>query len=79
MDYVIEVHTERDDMEARAVASMEGLLGNYQGAGRAPRSANVQTKFPVATGLAIARALRSLETEIMEFVHEEIDRYTGDA
>ena len=58
---------------------MEGLLGNDRGAGRAPRSVNVPTKFPVATGLAIARALRSLETEIMELVHEEIDRYTGDA
>lgn len=78
MDYVIEVHTERDDTEARAVASMEGLLGSYQGQGRAPRNPNVQTKFPVATGLAVARALRSLEVEIMELVHEEIDRYTGD-
>jgi hypothetical protein len=78
MDYVIEVHTERDDTEARAVATMEGLLGSYQGQGRAPRNPKVQNKFPVATGLAIARALRSLEVEIMELVHEEIDRYTGD-
>ena len=79
MDYVIEVHTERNETEARAVATMEGLLGNYEGAGKAPRNPKVHTKFPVATGLAVARALRSLETEIMELVHEEIDRYTGNS
>lgn len=75
MDYVVNMHVEVGDESAYAVASMECPSGAFKGAGRAKIGPSDGMRH-IATDLATARALRAIEGDIMEHVHERIDRCT---
>ena len=73
MDYVVNLHVDVDDEKAFAVASMECPSGSFKGEGRAKIGRN-DAKGHVAGDLASARALRAVEADLMEHIHEQIDR-----
>ena len=68
MDYVVNLHVDVGDKTAVAVALMDCPSGSFKGEGRA--------KGHVAGDLASARALRAVEADLMEHIHEQIDRCT---
>ncbi len=75
MDYIVNLHVDVDDEDAFAVASMECPSGSFKGEGRAKVGGSVG-KSHVAGDLASARALRAVEADLMEHIHEQIDRCT---
>mgnify|MGYP001811837386 FL=1 len=75
MDYVVNLHVEVGDEAAYAVASMECPSGAFKGEGRAKIGPS-ESKQHIARDLATARALRAIEADLMEHVHENIDRCT---
>jgi hypothetical protein len=75
VDYIVNLHVDVDDGAALAVASMECPSGSFKGEGRAKVGGNAG-KSHVAGDLASARALRAVEAELMEHIHEQIDRCT---
>ncbi len=75
MDYVVNLHVDVDDEAARAVASMDCPSGSFKGEGRATIGQN-DLNGHFGGDLASARALRALEADLMEHVHEQIDRCT---
>lgn len=75
MDYVVNLHVDVDDEVALAFASMECPSGSFKGEGRA-KVGRSDVKDHVAGDLASARALRAVEAQLMEHVHEHIDRCT---
>ena len=77
MNYVVNLHVDVNDDAAVAVATMECPSGSFHGEGRA-KIGRTDIKGHTAGDLAAARALRAVEAELMEHVHERIDRCTGD-
>jgi hypothetical protein len=75
VDYVVNLHVEVGDDGAYAVASMECPSGAFKGEGSA-KIGRSESKQHIAGDLATARALRSIECDLMEHVHERIDRFT---
>jgi hypothetical protein len=75
VDYVVNLHVDVDEEKAFAVASMECPSGSFKGEGRAKIGRN-DAKGHVAGDLASARALRAVEADLMEHIHEQIDRCT---
>lgn len=75
MDYVINLHVETHTTEAIAVASMTGPSGTVEAKGRAAIGRQDPERC-IAGDLAVARSLRNLEAQVMETVHERIDRFT---
>jgi len=75
VDYVVNLHVDISDEAAVAVASMDCPSGAFKGEGRAKIGGN-DTKGHVAGDLASARALRAVEADLMEHIHEQIDRCT---
>jgi len=75
VDYVVNLHVEVVDEGAYAVAMMECPSGAFKGEGRA-KIGQSDGKQHIATDLATARALRAIEGDLMEHVHERIDRCT---
>ena len=78
MSYVVNLHVDIDDEKAVAVVSMECPSGSFKGEGRA-KIGRTDIKGHTAGDLAAARALRAVEADLMEHVHECIDRATDDA
>lgn len=75
------IDVEIDATEVRAEARLDAFGQEFVGRGRAPRHPGHLDEAegsPVPAGLAVARALRALEAELMELVHEHIDRSVGD-
>ena len=77
MNYVVNLKVDVDDEQATAVASMECPSGSFVGEGRA-KIGRTDIKGHTAGDLAAARALRAVEAQLMEHVHERIDRCTDD-
>lgn len=75
VDYVVNMHVEVGDEGAYAVASMECPSGVFKGEGRA-KVGRSESKQHIAGDLATARALRAVEVDLMEHIHEGIDRCT---
>ena len=75
MDYVVKLHVDINDDEAVAVAAMECPSGSFKGEGGA-KIGGKDSKGHVAGDLASARALRAVEADLMEHIHEQIDRCT---
>jgi hypothetical protein len=75
VDYVVNMHVDLGDGEAYAVASMDCPSGTFRGEGRA-KFGQAESKQHIAGDLATARALRAIEGDLMEHVHEKIDRCT---
>ena len=78
MNYVVNLHVEVNDDKAVAVASLECPSESFEGNGWA-KIGRSDVKGHIAGDLAAARALRSVEAQLMEHVHEHIDRCTGDS
>lgn len=78
MDYAVNLHVDIDERAATATASMECPTGSFKADGHA-KVGRTDIKGCVAGDLAAARALRSLEAQLMEHVHEHIDRCTDAA
>ena len=77
MPEVIPISIELEETESGvdATGSME-LSGNvYRCNAHAPEN---HRDHRVAHDLAVARVMRSLELELMEWIHEHIDRYIAD-
>jgi len=77
VSYVVDLRVDVNDDKATAVASMECPSGSFKGEGWA-RIGRSDIKGHTAGDLAAARALRAVEAELMEHVHERIDRCTDD-
>ncbi len=75
MDYVVKLHVDVEDEAAVAVATMECPSGSFRGEGHAKTGGN-NGKRHMAGDLASARALRAVEADLMEHIHEQIDRCT---
>ena len=76
VDYVINLHVETHPTEAVAVAWMSGPSGAMEAKGRAAIGRQ-DSEHCIAGDLAVARALRKIEAQVMETVHERIDRFTA--
>jgi hypothetical protein len=75
VDYVVNLHVEVGVEGAYAVASMECPSGVFKGEGRA-KIGKSEGNQHISGDLASARALRAVEADLMEHVHERIDRCT---
>jgi hypothetical protein len=75
VDYVVNLHVDAEDEAAVAVAIMECPSGSFKGEGRA-KFGRGDARGHVAGDLASARALRAVEADLMEHIHEQIDRCT---
>lgn len=75
MDYVVNLHVDVDEEKAFAIASLECPSGSFSGEGRA-KIGRKDAKGHIAGDLATARALRAVEADLMEHIHEQIDRCT---
>ena len=75
MDYVVNLHVDVGADGAYAVAAMECPSGSFKGEGKA-KIGRTESKQHIAGDLATARALRAIESDLMEHVHEKIDRCT---
>ncbi len=75
MDYVVNLHVDISDEAAVAVAVMDCPSGSFKGKGRA-KNGQTDGKGHFAGDLASARALRAVEADLMEHIHEQIDRCT---
>jgi hypothetical protein len=78
VNYAVKLHVEVNDDKAVAVASLECPSGSFEGNGWA-KIGRSDVKGHIAGDLAAARALRSVEAQLMEHVHEHIDRCTGNS
>jgi len=77
VNYVVSLHVDVNDDKAVAVATMECPSGSFRSEGSA-KIGRADIKGHTAGDLAAARALRSIEAQLMEHVHERIDRCTDD-
>jgi len=77
VNYAVNLYVDVNDDAAVAVATMECPSGSFRGEGRA-RIGRSDIKGHTAGDLAAARALRAVEAELMEHIHEHIDRCTDD-
>jgi len=75
VDYVVNLHVDIEDEAAVAVATMECPSGSFRGQGYA-KAGGSNGKGHLAGDLASARALRAVEADLMEHIHEQIDRCT---
>jgi hypothetical protein len=75
VDYVVNLHVDVDEEKALAVATMECPSGSFKGEGKA-KIGRKDARGHVAGDLASARALRAIEADLMEHIHEQIDRCT---
>jgi hypothetical protein len=75
VDYVVNLHVDIEDKAAVAVATMDCPSGSFRGEGHSKIGGN-EDKGHVAGDLASARALRAVEADLMEHIHEQIDRCT---
>ena len=67
------------EARVRATATLEIPGGTtYTAEAKAPRSRRADPEHDVSRDLAIARALRAVEAELMHSVHERIDRFVAD-
>jgi hypothetical protein len=78
VSYVVNLEVEIGEEAAVAVVSMECPSGSFDAEGRA-KIGRHDIKGYTAGDLAAARALRAVEAQLMEHVHECIDRATDDA
>lgn len=75
MDYVVNLHVDVGSDGVSAVATMDCPSGSFKGEGTAKIGPS-EKKQHIAGDLATARALRAIECDLMEHVHERIDRCT---
>lgn len=78
-DVTLAIHIEEDETTttARAVLDLRG--DHFEATGRARRNPADPVKPVIGEELAIARALRKLESQITEAAEDKIERFLTDA
>lgn len=78
-DVNLSIHIEEDDTNttARAVLDLRGE--HFEASGMARRNPADPVKPVIGEELAIARALRKLESQITDAAEDKIERFLGDA
>jgi len=76
MTIPVTIELDQDTAEVGASATLDLPTFSITAEARAPVTNHAST--PITDDLAIARVLHDLEVQIMESVHERIDRYVAD-
>ena len=75
---MLSLRIEQQHEEVVAELHLLRLGEEFRAGARAPRTHGLEAHPPIAVDLALARALRALEAQVMESVHERIDRFIAD-
>lgn len=74
-DVALSIHLIEDESETVATARLDLRGDHFEASGRARRNPVDPLKPLIGEELAIARALRALETDITSAAQDKIDRY----
>ena len=78
-DVTLSIHIEEDDTDTTATAVLDLRGDHFEATGRARRNPIDPVKPVIGEELAIARALRKLESQITDAAEEKIERFLVDA
>lgn len=78
-EVTLSIHIEEDDTDTTATAVLELRGDHFEATGRARRNPVDPVKPVIGEELAIARALRKLESQITDAAEEKIERFLVDA
>lgn len=78
-DVTLSIHIEEDDTDTTATAVLELRGDRFEATGKARRNPIDPVKPVIGEELAIARALRKLESQITDAAEEKIERFLVDA
>lgn len=78
-DVTLSIHIEEDDTETTATAVLDLRGDHFEATGKARRNPIDPVKPVIGEELAIARALRKLESQITDSAEEKIERFLVDA
>lgn len=78
-DITLSIHIEEDDTNTTATAVLDLRGDHFEASGRARRNPTDPVKPVIGEELAIARALRKLESQITEAAEDKIERFLVDA
>lgn len=74
-DIALSIHLTEDDTDTTATAVLDLRGDHFEAVGRARRNPTDPAKPVIGEELAIARALRKLESQITEAAEEKIERF----
>ena len=74
----LSIHIEEDDTDTTATAVLDLRGDHFEATGRARRNPVDPVKPVIGEELAIARALRKLESQITDAAEEKIERFLVD-
>lgn len=77
-DVTLSIHIEEDDTNTTATAVLDLRGDHFEASGRAKRNPGDPVKPVIGEELAIARALRKLESQITEAAEDKIERFLVD-
>lgn len=78
-EVTLSIHIEEDDTETTATAVLDLRGDHFEASGRARRNPIDPVKPVIGEELAIARALRKLESQITDAAEDKIERFLVDA
>lgn len=74
-DVVLSIHVSEDDTDTVAVASLDLRGEHFEARGQARRNPSDPQRPVIGEELAIARALSTLEHDLMSSAQDKIDRF----
>lgn len=77
-EVTLSIHIEEDDTETTATAVLDLRGDHFEASGRARRNPIDPVKPVIGEELAIARALRKLESQITDAAEDKIERFLVD-
>lgn len=77
-DVTLSIHIEEDDTNTTATAVLDLRGEHFEASGRARRNPIDPVKPVIGEELAIARALRKLESQITDAAEDKIERFLVD-
>ena len=77
-EVTLSIHIEEDDTETTATAVLDLRGDHFEASGRARRNPIDPVKPVIGEELAIARALRRLESQITDAAEDKIERFLVD-
>lgn len=77
-EITLSIHLSEDDTETVATAVLDLRGDHFEAVGRARRNPSDPAKPVIGEELAIARALRKLESQITEAAEDKIERFLVD-
>lgn len=78
-EVTLSIHIEEDDTETTATAVLDLRGDHFEASGKARRNPIDPVKPVIGEELAIARALRKLESQITDAAEDKIERFLVDA